>query len=149
MAATLVLNSPEARKEATRWITIAPDGSTVTFKRPGEGQKTNPQTNKFHVMCREVAEQVPEYYGIHMDEESWKDVFLDALFGGETRLVPKLNRMGMLPLSPHWKALTIKEAMDAITIVTAFGDMNKVVFKADGGLIIEGKVANGRQERLG
>ncbi len=134
MAATLDKKTDGERSQTTYWLRQTPAGSTVTFKRPGEGKTTNPQTNKFHVMCREVAAQVPEYHGIYMDEESWKDVFLDALFDGETRLVPKLNRMGMLPLSPHWRALTIREAMDAITIVQAFGDQHGVKFRADEGL---------------
>jgi len=134
MARTIIIKTQADRDQATDWIRRAPEGSEVTFKRPEERKKTSPQTNRFHAMIRDVAKQVPEYYGIHMDEQSWKDVFLDALFKGKTHMVPALDRMGMIPLRPHWRELTVAEAAEGITIVQAFGDQNGVQFKADEGL---------------
>lgn len=125
------LKTPKTLPTILNSIQSCPDGTRISTSGPKERLKTNPQTDRFHAMVRDVARALPEYGGLLMDEDSWKDVFLDALFDGRTRMVPKLNRMGMMPLSPHWKALTIKEAMDAITIVQAFGDQHGVHFKGD------------------
>ena len=134
MASIIILDSQDDRDQAIDWVRRAPDGSEVTFKRPEERKKTSPQDRRFHAMVRDVARQLPEYGGIHMDERSWKTVFLDALFKGQTRLVPALDRMGMVALQPHWRNLTIPEAQEGITIVQAFGDLNGVRFASDKGI---------------
>lgn len=134
MARTITLDSEADRDQARDWIRRAPDESEITFKRPEERKKTSPQDRRFHAMIRDVARQLPEYGGIHMDEHSWKVVFLDALFKGQTRAVPALDRMGMVALQPRWRNLTIAEAQEGITIVQAFGDTNGVRFAADKGL---------------
>jgi hypothetical protein len=126
-----VIITERNRPEVARRVAALEAGSRVTVASPVEKPKSNPQTNRFHAMIRDVARQMPEYYGVHMDENSWKDVFLDALFKGQTRLVPALDRSGMVALRPHWRALSVPEATEGITIVMAFGDQNGIKFKAD------------------
>lgn len=130
-AYTIILQSPAMRAKATEAVRRAPDGYVFTIEPPSEKPRTNPQNKRFHAMIRDVARQVRVYHGVNMDETTWKDVFLDALFRGETKLVPSLDGSGLVPLKPHFSALNVKQAIDGITIVQAFGDQNGVTFKAD------------------
>lgn len=98
--------------------------------RPDEVKRSNPQNDRFHGMCRDIAKQIPSYHGLRLTEDEWKQVFLDAL-RRDLKLVPSLDGTGMVALRMNSSALKTKEFADLITIVMAFGDQNGVKFKAD------------------
>lgn len=129
MSATLYLTTPKVRETALDWIRRAPEGSVLTFTRPDEKRRSNPQNDRFHGMVRDVAKQLT-YHGMKLNETDWKAIFLDA-WRRDTRLVPALDGTAMVPLRPHISILKSHEAADLITIVQAFGDQEGVKFKAD------------------
>lgn len=134
MSATLVLLSQADRAKATDWIRRAPEGSTVTFTRPDEKKRTNPQNAKMHAMIRDVQQQVKPPAGQFYDEEDWKRLFIHALWK-ETRLVPALDESGgFVLLGKSTANLKTNEMADMILLIQAYGDQHGVKFKADAGL---------------
>lgn len=133
MTATIILQSPSDRAKATDWIRRAPEGSTVTFERPGVKKRTNPQNDKMHAMIRDVQQQVKKA-GFNLDEEDWKRLFVHQLWK-ETRLIPDLDETGgFVLLGKSTKNLKTHEMADMILLIQAYGDQHGVVFKSDAGL---------------
>ena len=122
----IVLNSPEQRAKAHRWIDGLPDGTRMEVKRP---RRTLPQGNLMWALLTEVSEQV-EHFGRRLEPDEWKVLFLRAL-GKEVDFVPALDGSGYVPISGFSSSDLGKEEMsDLIELIYAYGASHGVQFRS-------------------
>ncbi|MEL6362380.1 MAG: recombination protein NinB [Pseudomonadota bacterium] len=86
MAATLVIHTKESRETAHSWISGAPWGTVVTFKRPG---RTVPQNDRMWAMLTKIAQKAV-HNGRRYTPDQWKCLFMHAC-GHEIMLMDGLN----------------------------------------------------------
>jgi len=85
------------------------------------------QNDKMWAMLGEISEQVT-WYNKKMKPEHWKDLFTAAL-NGQTA-IPNLDGTGVVMLGARTSKMTIKQMIDVITVMEAFGAENNVKFSA-------------------
>lgn len=122
----VTLANERLREIAIDYVRRAKSGSRVEFKGPKRSSDSNAA---MWAMLSDIARQVV-WNGQHLDTESWKLVFLDALRRDrkdEMRIVPNLDRTGWVNISPiHSSDLAKSEMSDLLTIIRAFGDQHAV-----------------------
>lgn len=121
--ALIVLGLQSDRKKAIDWITKAPPGTRVEFKR---AKRTLDQNSRMWAMLTDVAEQIT-WHGVKLTPDDWKLVFMDAL-KREMRLVPNINGDGFVNLGRSSSDLSKAEMTDLIEIIFAFGAQHGVEF---------------------
>lgn len=124
--AVLVLATPAERYRAKMWIDKAPVYTRLEFKAP---RRSTDQNAKMWALLTEVATQV-EWAGLRLSPDDWKLLFLDAL-KREVRVVPNLDRNGIVSLGRSSSDLSKAEMSDLIEIIHAFGAAHGVVFADD------------------
>jgi sugar phosphate isomerase/epimerase len=124
--ALLVLNSPDIRAKAAKWVAVAPEGTRIEFKKP---KRTLDQNSRFWAMLTDIAEQI-EWHGVKLTPADWRLLFLAAL-KQEMRLVPNLDGNGFVNLGSSSSDLSKEEMSDAIELIAAFGAKSGVVFHDD------------------
>lgn len=118
---TAVLRLPRDRATAAKWIAIAPEGTTLTFKKP---RRSLPQNDRLHAMLTRLAAQ-HKYHGIQLDVDDWKLLFLDAL-NREMRAVPSLDGRGFVNLGRHTSKLSVEDFTALMDLVEAYAAQNGV-----------------------
>ena len=126
----VTLANDRLRQVAIDYVRRAKPGSRVEFKGP---KRSNDQNAAMWAMLSDIARQVV-WNGQHLDTESWKLVFLDALRRDrkdEMRIVPNIDMTGWVNISPvHSSDLEGPEMHDLLTIISAFGDQHGVEWSA-------------------
>ena len=122
--ATLILNDEPTRAKAREWVTKAPEGTRVEFKRV---KRTLPQNDRFWAMLTDVADQ-REHHGRKYKPDVWKAIFLDAALNKKTNYVPSLDGDSVVLLGHHSSDLSVDEMSDLMEFIAAWGTENGVVF---------------------
>jgi len=119
------LTNDRLRQTAIDYVRKAKDGSRVEFKGP---RRSTDQNSKMWACLSDIARQI-KWADQWLTADDWKLLFLDALrreHGDQLRLVPNLDRTGVLSLSTSSSDLDREEMGDLITIISAFGDNHGV-----------------------
>lgn len=90
--ALLTLNSDTDRAKATSWVSKAPPGTRLEFKRP---RRTLPQNDRLWAMLTEIAEKKPGGRTYHPDV--WKCLFM-AAWRKDVGLYPSIDGDGVVPI---------------------------------------------------
>lgn len=122
--ATLILNTMADRNKAREWITKAPPGTRVEFKRV---KRTLPQNDRMWAMLTDIADQ-KEHMGMKLNTEVWKSIFYDAALNIKTTYVPTLDGQSVIPLGYRTSELSKEEMSDLLECMMAWGAENGVIF---------------------
>lgn len=122
--ALLVLDAPDVREKAKRWIDQAPVGTRVEYKAP---KRSLEQNSMMWACLTEVADQVT-HHGLKLTTDDWKLIFIDAL-KRENRIAPNLDGTGFVSLGRSTSDLSKDEMTDMIELILAFGAKHGVTFK--------------------
>lgn len=117
----LVLTGPQARQSACRHVMEAPEGYVVKIT---ERTRSLDQNAKLWPMLGDISEQV-EWYGKHLTDEEWKDVFTAAL--KKSKVVPGLDG-GFVVLGQRTSNMTKSEFSELIELMYSFGAEHDVVW---------------------
>ena len=118
----VILVGPSQRQHAHRLIEAAEPYSVVTIR---ERNRTDEQNDKMWPMLRDVSRQV-EWYGEHLTDAEWKDVFTAALKEHQ-RVVRGING-GMVFIGGRTSTMGVREFSDLIELIYAFGAEHGVVW---------------------
>jgi hypothetical protein len=121
--AVIIIDGNYTRKTATDWVSKAPTGTVIEFRR---SKRTVDQNSRMWAMLTDVARQL-KWHGERLEPEDWKLLFLDAL-GRENRVVPGING-GIVSLGTSSSKLTKDEMSDLMEVMSAFGANNGVTFR--------------------
>ena len=89
-------------------------------------KRTLPQNNIMWGMLGDISKQV-EWYGMKLIDKEWKDIFTAGL--KQQKVVPGLDG-GFVVLGAHTSEMDVKEMIDMITLMQAFGVEKSVKFKS-------------------
>lgn len=123
--ATVIIKDNAARKTAAHWLSKAPMGTVVEFRR---SKRSVDQNARMWAMLTDVARQL-KWHGERLETDEWKVLFLDAL-GRESRVVPGING-GIVSLGTSSSKLTKDEMSDLMEVIAAFGANHGVQFRED------------------
>lgn len=123
--ALIILNGTKAREKAIDWVTKAPLGTSVEFKR---ARRNNEQNSLLWACLTDVSEAVT-WYGQKLTPEDWKDVMTASL--RKARVVPGIDAGSFVPLGMRTSDMTKAEMAELIELILAFGAQRGVVFKDD------------------
>jgi len=112
----------QARQLAVKACMEAPDGWHCRITPPTRSLESNA---KMWAMLSEVSRDVT-WHGRKLDAESWKHVFSSSL--KKMDVVPNLEGTGFVALGLSTSSMTIKEMIDMIELITAFGVEHGVRF---------------------
>lgn len=121
----IIINGPEDKAKAHRWVEAAPLGMSITFK---VNKRSLDQNSKLWVLLGEVSDQV-EWYGQKLSPEDWKDMFTASL--RKARVSPGIEPGSFVVLGLHTSDLTKDEFSNLIELIHAFGAEHGVVFQED------------------
>lgn len=117
---TLIL--PRNAALAHHWVDAAPQGTVVTFRKPG---RTIPQNARMWSMLAEVSQQA-EHNGRKFSPEDWKCLFLHA-FGHEARFMVGLSGEPF-PVGFRSSKLSKDQMGELMEFIAAWGAENGVRF---------------------
>ena len=117
------LATEQDRLRAAKWITQAPPGTRLEFKKP---KRSIPQNDLMWAALTDVATQLP-WHGIKLSPDDWKLIFLDAL-KRELRMVPNIDGSGFVNLGRSSSDLSKAEMTDMIELIHQFGANHGVTF---------------------
>lgn len=123
--ATFFLVHDQARNNALRCVSQAPDGYVVEVKPK---TRSLDQNRRLWALLGDISEQV-DWYGKKLTPENWKDVFSASLKKQE--VVPALDGSGFVVMGQSTSKMTIKEMTDLQELISAFGSEREVKFCED------------------
>jgi hypothetical protein len=112
-------------KQGAQWIgslvaTLEP-GWSVTIAPPG---RTPPQNNTFHDLCDDIAKARPEWNGLKMTADDWKQMLVlshaMATDGSGVRLAKDLEGHGLVQLRESTARMSKARASSLIDYVIAW-----------------------------
>jgi hypothetical protein len=124
--ALLTIRNSADRGRAALWISKAPEGTRIEFKK---AKRTLPQNDRMWAMLTDVARQLP-WHGLKLTPDDWKLIFLDAL-KREVRMVPNIDGNGFVSLGRSSSDLSKEEMSELIDLIAAFGAQHGVEFGDD------------------
>lgn len=141
--ALLIIANDQVRARAMDWVKRAPLGTRVSYEGP---KRTVPQSDRFHAMLTDVANQV-DWYGRKWPMEDWKDWFKHML-KVEARWMPGEDGA---PVPIGWSSASwTKETMsDAMELIEAFGARYGVQFHAGRGEGVAKNAPSVADQRIG
>lgn len=114
MSSHFVLCHIQARQRAQHAILQAPEGHVVTIKPPTRSLEQNA---KLWPMLQDVSRQV-EWYGQHLTDEEWKDVFSAAL--KKQKVVPGIDG-GFVVCGRRTSTMSKADFSELVELIYAFG----------------------------
>lgn len=121
--AVVIIDSTRNRNKASAWVSAAPFGTRIEFKR---AKRSLPQNARMWAMLTDVASQMT-WHGQKLTPDDWKLIFLDAL-KREVRVVPAIDGRGFVNLGRSSSDLSKSEMGDLMALITAFGAQHGVTF---------------------
>lgn len=88
--------------------------------------RTLDQNAKMWAMLTDLEQQAPEYFGIKMTKEKYKDLFTGSLSGCD--FVPAVGGHGMIGIGGSSSKLTTAQMADLISMIEMFGAERSVKF---------------------
>lgn len=125
--AVVVIDGMRNRAKAAEWVSRAPFGTRIEFKR---AKRSIPQNARMWAMLTDVASQVT-WHGQRLTPDDFKLIFLDAL-KREVRIVPALDNKGFVNLGRSSSDLSKQEMGDLMELIAAFGATHGVRFNEVG-----------------
>ena len=122
--AVISIVSEADRARAAKWVSQAPAGTRLEFKK---AKRSTDQNSRMWAMLTEVAVQLP-WHGLKLSPDDWKLIFLDAL-KRELRTVPNIDGTGFVNLGRSSSDLSKIEMADLITLIEAFGANHGIIFR--------------------
>lgn len=104
----------KARQNAQHAVLSAPEGYVVTIK---PATRTLEQNAKLWPMLQDVSRQV-EWYGQHLTDEEWKDVFTAAL--KKQKAVPGIDG-GFVVCGQRTSTMSKADFSELVELIYAFG----------------------------
>lgn len=117
---TLIL--PRNTALAHHWVDAAPQGTVLTFKKPG---RTIPQNKRMWSLLAEVSHQAT-HIGRKFSPEDWKCLFMHA-FGHESRFMVGLSGEPF-PVGFRSSKLSKDQMSELMEFISAWGAENGVRF---------------------
>ena len=90
--------------------------------------RTLEQNAKLWAMLTEVSAQV-NWHGQKLSPEDWKHVFSAAL--SQQRVVPNIDNSGFVVLGQSTSKMSVRQMVDMIELIHAFGAQHDVEFKRE------------------
>lgn len=118
-----VLISDRVRDNAAAAIRSVPDNWRVTISPP---LRTTDQNSKLWAMLNDVARAKPE--GREWPPETWKAAFMHFL-GHQVLFAEGLDGSGPFPIGFRTSKLTVKQMIDLIDCIYAYGAQHEVEWK--------------------
>lgn len=118
-----VIINEDVRNRAVAFLRTLPIGYRVLFQ---EQKRSTEQSDKMWAMLGDIKDQ-KLWHGQKLSSEDWKLLFLAGL-NQELRIVPNLAGNGFVNLGRSSSKLSVREMMDLITLIQAWGDQHGVVF---------------------
>lgn len=112
--ALITLNRKEEYDRALRWITQAPPGTRVEFKKP---VRSIPQNDLMWARLTEISRHVT-WYERKLSPDDWKDIFTAAL--RSPRAVPNLDGTGFVVLGQRTSDMSVEEMTNLLDLIDAF-----------------------------
>ncbi len=122
MPATVIIHCDADRKQAAHWASIAPEGTTISFRRSRRSVEANAL---MWARLTDIAQQV-EWYGQKLSPDDWKDVFTASL--RRARVVPGIDAGTYVPLGMRTSDMTKDEFSDLLELIAAFAAERGVTF---------------------
>lgn len=128
----VVIRNKDQMGRLMRTIGALPVSGPLMFElRPYHRSKTREQENKFHAMCRDLAQQGIQWGGKARTAEEWKMLVKSAIHhirDGETHVVAGLEGevVELLASTSRW---TRKDYSEAIEYMMAFGAEHGVTWR--------------------
>jgi len=122
MAQTVIIRGMHQRNLAKSIIDRAPLNAVVSIR---EANRTTDQNAKLWAMLSDVSRAKPE--GRHRTPETWKCAFMHAL-GHQVQFCEGLDGSGPFPLGFRSSRLTVRQMVDLIDMIHAYGARHDVVF---------------------
>jgi hypothetical protein len=128
----VVIRNKDQMGRLMRTIGALPVSGPLMFElRPYHRSKTREQENKFHAMCRDLAQQGIQWVGKARTAEEWKMLVKSAIHhirDGETHVVAGLEGevVELLASTSRW---TRKDYSEAIEYMMAFGAEHGVIWR--------------------
>lgn len=122
--AVVTLWTQADKAKAAHWISIAPAGTRLEFKR---ARRSNDQNSLMWVLLTAIAEQL-DWHGQKYSSEDWKDYMMHAL--RRARWMPSEDG-GMVPIGMRTSDLAKDEMSELIEFLYAFGAQHGVDFGAE------------------
>ena len=102
---------------------------TLTITEP---KKSREQEEKYHAMIGDISRQA-EHMGSRWDAESWKrflvDQFVRDLGISQGKIVPSLDKTGIVQLGMQTRSFTTEQATEFIEWLHSWGADNGITFK--------------------
>ena len=125
---TVVLGGhPQARPNALRAVSEAPDGLVVVIR---EKTRSLEQNALLHAALSDIAEQ-HEYLGKHLSVDVWKRLCMAAWLreiGESPEMIPAIDGKGFDVIFERSSKLTVPQMTSLIEWVHAYGAQNGVKF---------------------
>lgn len=106
---------------------LIPDGWVVTIAPP---TRSLDQNAIFHALCDDIAKAKPEWNGLSMDADDWKQLLIlshaVATAGGGIRLTPDLEGQGYVQLRESSARMSKARATSLIDYVIAWATQHGV-----------------------
>jgi hypothetical protein len=121
-------------KQMAAWVgsfvaTLEP-GWSVTIAPPG---RTPPQNNTFHDLCDDIAKARPEWNGLKMTADDWKQMLVlshaMATDGSGVRLAKDLEGHGLIQLRESTARMSKARATSLIDYTVAWATSNNIPLK--------------------
>lgn len=113
-------------------VATLPVGWRVTVAPPG---RSLDQSAKFHALCADIAKARPEWNGIRMDSEDWKQLLVlshaVATRGGGVRLLPDLEGTGLVQLRESTARMSKDRASSLIEYAQSWAAAHGVTLTTD------------------
>jgi hypothetical protein len=123
--AVLTIRTDEDRSQARLWVTKAPVGTEIEFRRD---MRSDEQNKRLWASLTDVAEQV-DWYGQHLSPEDWKNIFTASL--RKSAVVPGIDPGTVVPLGLSTSKLTKDEFSNLIELINAFAAERGVTLHDD------------------
>jgi hypothetical protein len=120
--ATVIITTEADRRVATHWVSKAPVGTTITFKRSA---RSIDQNNLMWARLTDIAQQV-DWYGQKLTADDWKDIFTASL--RRARVVPGIDAGTYVPLGMRTSDMTKEEFSNLLELMAAFAAERGVTF---------------------
>lgn len=120
--ATITINHKGDRDLAAHWVSKAPVGTTITFKRSA---RSVDQNALMWARLTDIAQQV-EWYGQKLSSDDWKDIFTASL--RRARVVPGIDAGTYVPLGMRTSDMTKEEFGDLLALMEVFAAEHEVTF---------------------
>lgn len=121
--ATLILLSDAIRERAAKWVSRAPPGTRITFKKP---TRTLPQNAKMWAMLTDISGQM-KLAGQQFTPDEWKVIFMHGA-GHEVKFLPALDGRTFVPYGQSSSELDVEQMGNVIDMMSAWGAENGIKF---------------------